>query len=115
MTLLTILCVECIPVLDLDPYTEVTGERAHLLAAMAEQSTRTPEGRAAFSALLRRYQDLDGSGLPLLEWRDEGGFLDGRPGPTPWATDTAAILSGRSGTLPDEDEMQRLALVAGAA
>jgi len=113
--LVTLTCVECIPLLDLDADAEVTGERAQLLDAMADQETRTPEGKAAFSALLRRYQQLEGSGEPLLEWRDETGFLDGRPGPTPWMTSTAAILTGRSGPLPDDDAMQRLALMTSAA
>jgi len=114
-SLLTIICVECIPCLDLDAYPEVTGERAQLLDAMAEQETCSSKGKAAFAALLRRYQDLEGGGEPKVEWRDDSGFLDGRPGPTSWATDTAAILTGRSGPLPDEDEMQRLALMTSAA
>jgi len=51
---------------------DLPADAAALYAAMADQSTRTAEGKAAFRALLAEYQRITRTGQPLVEWFDDG-------------------------------------------
>jgi len=83
---------------------DLPADAAALYAAMADQSTRTAEGKAAFRALLAEYQRITGTGQPLVQWFDETVGTDERG--------LMAVLEGDDA--PPADAPAQLALLGAA-